>query len=229
MPEIFTDHGPRVFLVAASTTGLTPGNAEIHLSEGDVLGLVDTPDPREATTRVKVLSASGPGSPWGSVLLVNTEDLVESLNHMQATVDQGLEKLQADRAKSGKGPAAFPLPPADAGKDAAFLKDAKADPRAVADFTSAAKEADRDEKAALALGEQVEAPKTMMQMAGFDDQDRWAAAARVKVHMDVEEVDRLLGRPDRLASGLDKKTYIYINGHMKINFFEDKVTEIVRW
>jgi hypothetical protein len=47
--------------------------------------------------------------------------------------------------------------------------------------------------------------------------------------MDVEEVDRLLGRPERLASGLGKKTYFYIDGHMKINFIEDKVTEIIRW
>jgi hypothetical protein len=148
MPALFTDQGPRVFLVSAALTGVTPGNAEIPLAEGDVLALTATLDPGEACAKVKVLAASGPGCPVGSVLLVQTEDLVESLNLMQATVDQGLEKLRMDaaRVKPGRGPATFPAPPADAGRDAAFLKDIPPDPRAVTEFTMAARDADQAEK-----------------------------------------------------------------------------------
>lgn len=231
MPAVFTDHGPRVVLVSAPMMGLTLGNMEIPLAEGDVLEWSAAPDPGEACTEVRVLATRAPGHPRGSVLRVQTEDLVESLNQMQATVDQGLEQLQADstRAKAGQGQAPFPLPPADAGRDAPFVRDAKAFPGAVAEFTRAAQEADKAEKAAILLAEHP-VPETLAHLAGLEDQDQWAAAAaRIKVDMDIDEVDRLLGKPDRQASGLDRRTYIYLNGHMKLNFFEDKVAEIVRW
>jgi hypothetical protein len=39
--------------------------------------------------------------------------------------------------------------------------------------------------------------------------------------------NRLLGKPDRQASGLDKKTYIYLKGQLKIHFIGGKVTEII--
>jgi hypothetical protein len=163
--------------------------------------------------------------------MVKTEDLVESLNQLQATVDQGLEKLRTDAAgaKPGKGGAAFPRLPADAGRNAAFLKEVRTDPAAVAEFASAAKETDLAEKAVLYQADHPER-ETMVQQVGLDDQDRWdAAAARVKVNMAIGEVDRLLGKPDRQASGLDKRTYIYQKGQMKINFNQDRVTEITRW
>ena len=230
MPALFTDRGPRVFLVSAAMTGVTSGNTVVSLAPGDVLGLTATPDPGEAYTRVKVLAATGSGCAIGSVLLVSTEDLVESLNLMQATVDQGLEKLRVDaaRVKPGQGPAAFPPPPADAGRDAAFVKDNHPDPRSVTEFTKAAQEADLAEKAALFLAEHP-APETQAHQAGLGDQEQWdAAAALVKVHMDISEVDRLLGKPDRQASGPDQKTYIYLKGQVKINFFEGKVTEVIR-
>jgi len=229
MPAIFTDHGPKVLLVSVPMTGVTAGNAEIPLSEGDVLALTAPPDPGEAYTKVKVLAASGPGCPLGSVLLVPTEDLVESLNQMQATVDQGLEKLQeaSARAKPGKGAATFPLPPADAGRDAAFVKDTHADAQAVSEFSQVVKETAEAEQSALYLADHP-VTETQAQLAGLNDQDQWAAAAaHVKVQMDIHEVDRLLGKPDRQASGMDRRTYIYLKGQLKINFLDGKVTEII--
>jgi hypothetical protein len=229
MPAIFTDRGPKVLLVSVPMTGVTSGNSEIPLSEGDVLGLTAPPDPGEAYTKVKLLAASGSGCPVGSVLLVPTEDLVESLNQMLATVDQGLEKLQAAaaKAKPGRGAAAFPLMPADAGRDEAFVRGARAEAQAVTEFSTAVKEADLAEQAALFLADHP-VTETQAQMAGLNDQDQWAAAAaRVKVHMEIHEVDRLLGKPDRQASGMDRRTYIYLKGQLKINFINGQVTEII--
>jgi hypothetical protein len=92
-----------------------------------------------------------------------------------------------------------------------------------------AREADQAEKAALFLAEHP-VPETLAHRVGLDEQEQWnAAAARVKINMDISEVDRLLGKPDRQASGLDKRTYIYLKGQVKINFFEGKVTEISRY
>jgi hypothetical protein len=85
------------------------------------------------------------------------------------------------------------------------------------------------EKAALFLAEHP-VPETLAHQVGLDEQEQWnAAAARVKINMDIGEVDRLLGKPDRQASGLGKRTYIYLKGQVKIDFFEGKVTEINRY
>lgn len=154
MPALFTDHGPRVFLVPAPMTGVTSGNAEILLGGGAVLGVTATPDPKDVTTMVKVLAARESGCPLGSSLMVRTEDLVEALSQMEAIVDH----------RGWKNSRRTPQTPS----------------RAWPAF------------------------RTRPPMPGLYDQDQWAAAAaRIKVRMDTDDVEPASGqtRPPSLWAG----------------------------
>ena len=206
VPAIFTDHGPRTFLVSEDVAAVVSATQEISLAHGDVITLTKTPVPESDYSEVKVLAASKASCPAGTLLQVKTEDLIEMQNQMQATLDQGMAKLQTkmpdDKPAATKGGKAtkakdsWPLPPKDAvgTVDADFAKDVHPDPEAATVFSSAVKDADQAEQEAI-------------------QQDEAAAAAppQITKGMSISEVKAALGEPVRVTDLFLVKVYHYKN------------------
>ena len=94
-----------------------------------------------------VLASRGSTVPPGSVLAVSTVDLQEQQNHMQTTLDQGLEKLQASQGGLPVAPAA-----ALGGTDAAFAGDLAPDPAAASELNLVVQDANKAEQAVMSQG-----------------------------------------------------------------------------
>jgi hypothetical protein len=104
-PAIFAPNGPTTFLVSAEATAYS-GDQEVALTEGAVIKLAAAPSPSSGYVEVQVLASPSHTCPRGSFVFVSTTDLQEMQNHMQATLDQGLDRLQ-----SGQSVAGIPAPP----------------------------------------------------------------------------------------------------------------------
>ena len=99
-PALFSAQGPKVFMVSGDVMA-NSGNQECPLVEGDVLQLVETPAPGSEWARVRILASRGSSCPRGSTVFVGTVALQEMQNHMEATREQGMDKLQYDQGKDG--------------------------------------------------------------------------------------------------------------------------------
>ena len=227
-PVLFSDHGPRTFLVAGEVTAVAGDAQELSLADGDVLGLVETPDPANEYAKVKLLAGSKPGCGPDTVLQVKVDDLVEMTNQMQATVDQGLEKLQgkdqsqveqgakaAKGAKAKKAKDTWPAPPREmVGRvDADFAQDVTADPNAAADFNGAVQDADQAEQEAIRQAEEAERA-----------QAEAPAPPTIKVGMTLEQVLGLLGNPAKINNLFLYKILLYPD--LKVTLVADFVTGV---
>jgi len=185
VPVMFTDNGPKVFLVTSETSATMEDKA-ITLAEGDVLQLVATPVPDDESTKVKLVAGRSNKCSKDCVLTVKTEDLLEMQNQMQASLDQGMDKLQENVATGKQAKDAFPgVPAKDAGfVDAPYAKDIPKDEGVAEELAAAVKEADQDEQATLDAAEIAEA------RAARED-----AVAAVVNGMKIEAVKKLLGDP----------------------------------
>ena len=201
-PAIFSPNGPRTFLVAGEVSGYA-GNQEVPLSEGAVLQLTATPSPSSEYAEVAVLASRNPACPTGSFLYVKTTDLQEMQNHMQATIDQGLDRLQ-----SGKGLAGIPTPPPQAAGtvNAPFANEVAPDESALNALDAAIKEADQSEQG---LQTQAQAP---------------APAPSITLGMPIYQVENLLGAPKSKADLGSKKIYFYPG--MKVTFTNGRVSDV---
>jgi hypothetical protein len=99
-PPLFSDNVSRIFLVHTSVPVYRDGQ-ELYLSEGDVVQLQGAPPAGAAFADVKVLASRDPRCPKGSWVSMSLVDLQEMQNHLQATLDQGLDRLQAQQGKDG--------------------------------------------------------------------------------------------------------------------------------
>jgi hypothetical protein len=146
-PPLFTPNGPRTFLVAGDVPAYA-GDVEVPLAEGAVLQLAATPAPGSEYAEVQVLASRGSACPRGSFVYVSTVDLQEMQNHMQATIDQGLEQMQP-----GHGMPGIPTPPPQtAGEaDALYANAVQPDAAANDDINLAVREADQSEQGLGAL------------------------------------------------------------------------------
>jgi hypothetical protein len=203
-PPIFARNGPKVFLVSSGLLAYA-GKQECPLVEGDVLQLTETPALGSEWAEVKILASRGSSCPKGSFVSVRTMDLQEMQNHMQASVDQGMAKLQADQGKNG-----IPALPAQAmgTVKASYTDDIKPDADAQIELSSAVKEANRSEQDIINQG----GPEP----AG--------AGGTISLGMTIAEVESALGRPKNTVD-LGAKT-IYVYKDLKITFLKGKVSDV---
>jgi hypothetical protein len=202
-PPLFSDRGPRVFLVSNNVMAFA-GNQECPLVEGDVIQLVETPSPSSEYAQVKVLSSRGGSCSKGSYLSVSTVDLQEMHNHLRATVGQGMEKLQSDQGRNG-----LPSLPAQSRGvvNASYTSDVQADPAALNEISSVAREANESERGMIDQGT---AP------AG--------SGATVSLGMSIAQVEAALGRPLNTADVGVKRIYVYKD--LKITFLNGRVSDV---
>ncbi len=201
-PPLFSSRGPRVFLVSDSLMGYS-GNRECPLAEGDVLQLVETPALGAEWAEVRVLSSRGSNCPKGSYLSVRTMDLQEMQNHMQATVDLGMAKLQTSQGRDG-----IPKLPAQAlgTVNASYTADIQPDPEAQSELALAAKEANQSEQEIIREGGEEPAGST------------------IALGMSISAVEGALGRPINTVDLGAKKIYVYKN--LKITFLKGRVSDV---
>jgi hypothetical protein len=203
-PPIFSRNGPKVFLVSSGLLAYA-GNQECPLVEGDVLQLTETPAMGTEWAEVKVLASRGSSCPKGSHVSVKTMDLQEMQNHMQASVDQGMAKLQADQGKNG-----IPALPAQAmgTVKASYTDDIRPDANAQSELSSAVKEANRSEQDIISQGGQEPA----------------GSGGTISLGMTIAEVESALGRPKNTVD-LGAKT-IYVYKDLKITFLNGRVSDV---
>jgi len=113
--RLLTDGKQHVF-VAGSALDLVDANGqECGISDGDVLAL-QAPPPADATAADLVVMASKGGQECqkSSTVTVQLADLQEMQNQMRATIDQGLQELQAKQGRGGlpQAPPSAQAPPA---------------------------------------------------------------------------------------------------------------------
>ena len=145
-PPLFTNEGPRVFLVSNPVIGYS-GNQECGLKQGDVIQLEETPGQDAEWAQVKILACRGSNLGPGSALSVKTADLQEMANDMHAIVNQGMDELQ-----KGQGTRGLPadLPQGAGGTvSASYTADISPDSNRLAEFSQAVKNADQAEMATI--------------------------------------------------------------------------------
>jgi hypothetical protein len=127
---------------------------ECAISDGDALAL-RTPPPADATAADLVVLASKGGQecPKNSTVTVQLTDLQEMQNQMRATIDQGLQELQAKQGTGGlpKAPPSAQIQPTQP-QYAAIAP--PPDPNDAADIQQQAQQADQSEKEVTAEASQ---------------------------------------------------------------------------
>jgi hypothetical protein len=173
--------------------------------EGDVLQLTETPAVGAEWVDVKVLASRGSSCAKNSYVSVKTMDLQEMQNHMQASVDRGMAKLQADQGKNG-----IPALPAQAigTVKASYTDDIKPDANAQSELSLAVKEANSSEQDIINQG----------------GQEPTGTGGTISLGMSIAEVESALGRP-RNTVDLGAKT-IYVYKDLKITFLKGRVSDV---
>jgi len=154
-----------------------------------------------------VLSSRGSNCPKGSYVSVRTTDLQEMQNHLQASVDQGLAKLQADQGRDG-----IPsLPKGVAGVvKASYTDDLQPDANAQSELSLAVGEANRSERAIINEGGQFQAEV--------------GAPATVTLGMTVAQVEAALGQPKSAVDLGAKKILVFKD--LKVTFLNGRVSDV---
>jgi hypothetical protein len=203
-PPLFSRNGPKVFLVSNSLLAYA-GNQECPLVEGDVLQLVETPALGSEWAEVKVLSSRGSSCQKGSYISVRTTELQEMQNHLAASMENGMAKLQADQGKDG-----IPALPAQARGivKASYSDDIQPDLGAQSELALAVKEANGSEQA-------------IIEERG---QEPAASGGTISMGMTIAEVERALGQPKNTVDLGAKKIYVYKD--LKITFLRGKVSDV---
>ena len=205
-PAIFSVNGPKAFLVSNDLTAYV-GNQECPLSEGDVLQLTSTPSPDSQWSQVKLLASRRASCPTGSILFVKTVDLQEMHNSMQATIDQGLAKLQSDQGKLG-----IPsLPPQALGiVEAPYTNDILPDSNVQSELS-------------LAIGEANSSEQAIMSDAAQNPNEH-GSGGKISLGMTVAEVESTLGKPRNTVDLGKKKIHLYSN--LKVTFMDGRVSDV---
>ena len=217
MPPLFTEKGPKVFLVSEGLMDSSE-NQECSVGAGSVLQLLTSPpNPADEYVEVKVLVAhQNAGCPQGSTISVRLDQLQEFHNQMVITFDQGLDQLQSQGEEAAK-PAPkgrpkekdpFPVPPAKVRgiENAPYLGDAPSGAEAAEELTKAVQETETAEQGVIDLAAREEREAAEAVVAA-----RVRAVARIKPGMGLAAVLSLLGAPSQKESswgGLNQ-TFVY--------------------
>jgi hypothetical protein len=213
--RMLSDGRSHVF-VAGSALDLVDANGqECGISDGDVLGLQNPPPPDATAADLVVLASKGGREcPKYDVVSVSLGDLQEMQNHMRASIDQGLQDLQARQGKGGL-PA---LPPSAQSQPApaAFAAIAPPpDPNAGAEIQQQTQQADQAESDVTAA-------------AGQDSNITVNAApaspATVTLGQTQADVEAILGQPTSKAILGPKVIYNYSG--MKVIFKDGRVADV---
>jgi hypothetical protein len=201
-PPLFSDAGPRVFLVNTSIPVYRNGQ-EQYLGEGDVVQIRTAPPLGASYADAVVLASRNPSCPKGSVVSVGVQDLQEMENHLQATLDQGLGQLQTQGGQNGL-PA---VPPQDQGaSNAPYLGGVQPDPNAAAELSQVAQDASRSGQGVLAQGGPA------------------GPAPSLRLGMTVAEVHQVLGTPRQSANVGGKLIEVFPD--FKVTYLGGQVTDI---
>jgi hypothetical protein len=212
--RMLSDGRPHVLVVGSALDVVDSSGTECALSDGDVLSLQAAP-PADATAAdlVVLSSKGGPECQRSTVVSVSLDDLQEMQNNMRATIDQGLQDLQAKQGTDGL-PA---LPPSAQGQPASAQYAAIApppDPNAAAEIQQQTEQANAAEnEVAPDNGGQANAAPAAP-----------AAPATVELGQTPGQVQAALGSPARVAI-LGSKVIYYYNG-MKVTFNNGKVSNV---
>jgi hypothetical protein len=145
---------------------------------------------------------------------VQLADLQEMQNQMRATIDQGLQELQAKQGKDGlpQAPPSAQAPPTQT--EYASVAPAP-DPTDAADLQQQGQQADQAEK---------EVTGEASQDGGAPISAAPAAPASVNLGQTLDQVQAAMGAPARVAN-LGPKVIYYYNG-MKVVFKDGRVTDV---
>lgn len=201
-PSLFSDRGPRVFLVSNPLMAYS-GGQECPLVEGDVLQLVDRPSMSAETAEVKVLASRGDSCRKGSYIRVRLTDLQEMQNQLRANLDQGMTKLQSEQGRNG-----LPTLPSGAAGTLRtdYADEVRPDSDAADQITQVVQEANRSEQDIIGQGPQD------------------PGGATISLGMTPDEVERAMGRPKNTVDLGSKKIYIYKD--LKVTFLNGRVSDV---
>jgi hypothetical protein len=205
-PALFTDRGPRVFLVSSNLMAYS-GNQECALVEGDVLQLLATPSQSAEEVEVRVLASRGGSCRKGSIISVKCTDLQEMQNNLRATLDQGMSTLQSEQGRNG-----LPTLPSQAmgTVNTNYADEVRPDTDAAEEISTVAQEANRSEQQMIDQGPQ--------------EQDGSAGSTTISMGMTLAEVERSMGRPKSTVDLGSKKIYVYKD--LKITFLNGRVSDV---
>lgn len=205
---------PRIFVVAGSLDVTDNQGQDCTLTEGDVLRLSTPPSSDATSAYLQVLATKNSSCAKGSMVSVGFADLQEMQNHMRATIDRGLQDLQAHQG-------GLPVPPANAAAppvQASFAPIAPPpDVNASSELQQQARDADTADREVL----------NEVNQAG----DSGAASGNSSTQPDeislgqsIGDVEAILGKPKQVVNLGAKKIYVYPS--MKITFVGGKVSDV---
>ena len=224
LPRILAETSPshpHVFVVAGPVVVTDANGQECGLTEGDVIRLSTPPAPNSGSALVQVFASKNQECPSGTVVSVALTDLQEMQNHMRASIDQGLETLQAHQG-------GLPAPPASAAGapvPASYAPGAPGvDPNASAELQQEAQQGDAAEQSVLQQVQQADsgapAPANPGQTGAAP-----ADPIQISVGQTTAEVVAALGNPTRVVR-LPPTKLIYVYPDMKITFINGKVSDV---
>jgi hypothetical protein len=205
---------PRIFVVAGSLDVTDDQGQDCTLTEGDVLRLSTPPAPDATSAYVQVLATKSQSCQKGSTVSVGFADLQEMQNHMRATIDRGLQDLQAHQG-------GLPAPPANAAAapvQAAYAPIAPPpDPNASTELQQQAQQADAADREVL--NEVNQADGSTADSGASSNQP-----AEISLGQTTGEVEGILGKPKQIVNLGTKKIYVYQS--MKITFVNGRVSDV---
>jgi hypothetical protein len=205
---------PRIFVVAGSLDVTDNQGQDCTLTEGDVLRLSTPPAPDATAAYLQVLATRNQSCPKGSMVSVGFADLQEMQNHMRATIDRGLQDLQAHQG-------GLPVPPANA---AAPPVQASFAPIAPPPDENASSELQQQARDADAADREVLNEVNQADNSGAASGASSTQPDEISLGQTTSEVEAILGKPKQIVNLGAKKMYIYPS--MKITFVDGKVSDV---
>ncbi|HYL79023.1 MAG TPA: hypothetical protein VEU96_32835 [Bryobacteraceae bacterium] len=208
VPPLFSDYNSHVFVVSSSLEVATSDGQECAVTHGDVLGMNGAPAPNSTATSVRVMASKGGDCPAGSFVSVSLVDLQEMQNAMRASIDQGLQDLQAHKG-------GLPAPPGDALKGQVRSPVAAAAPPP--DANTSVELSQQDQQAS-------QAEQEVVGLSPPDSSNTGAAPDTITLDQTIDQVVGALGLPNTIVDLGSKKIYVYKN--MKITFLNGRVSDV---
>jgi len=218
-PALFGPNGPRVFMVSGDVTAYA-GNQEVGLMEGDILRSPYPISPASEYAQVMVMASRG-GLPLHSYVSVRTVDLQEMQNHLQATMDQGLEQLQSGQGRNGLPP----VPPEAMGAvKAPYTDDIKPDDQAERELSAVVDDANKSEKDMLAAGGNPPAAQPYAAAPSQAYAPSQPTGGDISLGMSMDQVRGALGEPTSTVNLGARQIYMYPK--LKVTFTNGQVTDV---
>jgi hypothetical protein len=213
--RLLADGKSHVFVAGGALDLVDANGQECGISDGDAL-LLQAPPPADATAAdlVVVASKGGQECQKSSTVTVQLTDLQEMQNQMRATIDQGLQELQAKQGKGGL-PQAPPSAQAKPTQTEYASIAPPPDPKDAADLQQQVQQADQSEK---------EVTGEASQESGVPINSAPAVPASVEVGQTPDQVQAALGAPGHVAN-LGSKIIYYYDGK-KVIFKDGKVSDV---